>query len=273
MKRTLLALAVGTSLGMSAPVLAQSQDGADTSQDAVEEAFAGLAEAFPRDPLTPEQEARLPAAKRIIALVIPEGTMAKMMGSMFDDMLSPMMQMAPAPSQSTIAKGIGVSVGELTLSDEDAADIASIFDTAWAERQDRQMSVFPQIMTEIMSTMEPGMREVMSELYAIKFNESDLAAIEAFFSTETGAKYASESFAMASDPRVMSASMEMMPALMGALGDMEARMAEAVEDLPQVRSYNELTKQERIAITKATGLTEKDIRANLKAAEVATTSE
>lgn len=267
MKRTILALGAGLALGIGSPALAQDQAEAATSQEEMDEAIAGLAGMFPRDPLTPEQEARLPAAKRIIELVIPEGTMAKMMGSMFDDMLAPMMQMGPPPSQTTVANGIGVPVTELALSDEQAADIASIFDTSWSERQDRQLAVFPELMGELMGSMEPGMREVMSELYAIKFDDGELAAIEGFFLTDAGSKYASESFAMASDPRIMSASMEALPAVMGAFGDMEARMNEAVADLPAVRNYDELTAQERIAITKATGLSEKDIRANLKAAE------
>ena len=45
-------------------------------------------------------------ATRIIARMIPEGTLPEMMGSMFDEMLGPMMELTGGASAQTIAEGI-----------------------------------------------------------------------------------------------------------------------------------------------------------------------
>jgi hypothetical protein len=265
MKSIILTAACGFSLCFGSPASAQSEvEEADTTAE-LDEMMGVISEAFPREPLTPEQEARLPIAERIIALMIPEGTMGEIMGGLIDDILQPMMAMGPSAAEQTVADAIGISPVSFELDDATSAEIAAMIDPAYEERRERQLAVIPNILGEMMTAMEPGLREVMTELYAIKFDSAELADIEGFFSTETGAKYARESFAMASDPRIMSASMEALPAMMSAMGDFEARMEEVVADLPDMRSYDELTNQERNVIFKATGLTEKEIRANLKA--------
>lgn len=273
MKRTILSIFGGFALISGTPLCAQVDAGVDDDMAELDSIMAGMTALFPREPLTPEQEARLPAAERIITLMIPQGAMGEIMGGLIDDIFQPMIAMGPSPSTQTIADGIGVAPTELALDEETSDELAGLFDTAYRERRDRQFAVLPEVLREMMTAMEPGLRTVMTELYAIKFDERELADIERFFSTETGAKYARESFAMSSDPRIMSASMEALPAMMGALGDMEARILEATADLPPVRSYEELTAQERNLITKATGLNEKEIRANLKAAAEAEASE
>lgn len=272
MKRTILSIFGGFALISGTPVCAQVDAGTDDDMAELDSVMAEMTSLFPREPLTPEQEARLPAAQRIITLMIPQGAMGEIMGGLIDDIFQPMIAIAPSASTQTIADAIGVTPTELALDEETSDELAGLFDTAYMERRDRQFAVLPEILREMMTAMEPGLRTVMTELYAIKFDERELADIERFFSTETGAKYARESFAMSSDPRIMSASMEALPAMIGALGEMEARILEATADLPPVRSYEELTVQERTLITKATGLDEKQIRANLKAAAEAEAS-
>ena len=267
MKRIILTAASSVALFTSAPALAQDAQVSDEEMAELEEMMAGMGALFPREPLTPEQEERLPAAERIVTLMLPEGVMGDIMGGMIDDIFAPMMAMGPPASTQTVADGLGLEPSQLDLDEAAAAEIALLFDAAYEERRAVQFSVFPDVMREMMTAMEPGLRETMTELYAIKFSAKELADIEAFFSTETGMTYARESFAMASDPRIMSASMEALPAMMGALGDMEARIEAATADLPPTRSYADLTAQERDAIFKATGLAEKDILANLKLVE------
>jgi hypothetical protein len=107
------------------------------------------------------------------------------------------------------------------------------------------------------------MRKAMSELYAIRFTNSELAEIDRFFATATGTKYARESFMMASDPRVASASMEAMPAMMGMLGDMERRLAERTADLPAVRGFNALSAAEQAKVAEMTGYSIDEIRQSI----------
>ena len=263
MNRILLAATASFALSLSVPLQAEAHSEQDAAQAELEQAMAALGEMFPTEPLTPEQEARLPLAERIVAQMIPEGTMGEIFSSVFDEMLQPMMQMGGDPSALTVSKGIGVTPFELEREAEQAQDIAALFDPAWDVRQERELAVFPQVMAEMMTLMEPGIRKAMSELYAIRFDDQELIDIEAFFSTDTGTKYARESFVMASDPRMMGASMDALPLIMNSMADLEAKMAEAVEGLPPVRSYDELSDEERAKVIAATGFTDEEIRLNL----------
>ena len=243
-------------------------DDAATAQEdemaAMAQMFGGM---FPAEPLTPDQQSRLPQAQRIIARIIPEGTMGELMDTMMNGMLGPIMAMGPTGATTSLAKQIGAETYALDLTDEQAGELASLFDPAWAERQKREKAMIPVMMKEVMGLMEPGMRKAMAELYAIRFSAGELAEIDAFFATTTGGKYARESFLMGSDPRIMAASMEALPALMGVIGSIEARMAESTADLPPIRSFAELSPAEKAKVAEATGYTVEDIEANLSAAQ------
>lgn len=260
MKRIILAATSALALGFSAPLAAQETEPAPDEMEAVMAQLAGM---FPAEPLTAEEEARLPQATRIVALMIPEGSLAEMMGSMFDEMIGPIMAIEGGISSSTVAKGIGVESYMLGLTPDQSAEAAAIFDPAWAERRERETAIFPEIMANIMTVMEPSMRKAMSELYAINFTETELNDIESFFSTESGASFARKSFTMSSDPRILSATMESMPAIMGSFADMEAQMEEASADLPAVRSFAELSAEEQAEVARITGYSPDEIKFNL----------
>ncbi|MHA6332514.1 DUF2059 domain-containing protein [Qipengyuania sp. CAU 1752] len=259
-----LATAAPLSAQQSAPQIETTQaDESESSEEAeMAEAMAMLGAMFAVEPLTPEQEARLPLATTIIAKIMPEGAMAEMMDGMFNGMLGGLMQMGDeAPATSVLANSLGISADEMDLSEDQAAELVTLLDPAWRERREIEKAMLPEMMKTLMSAIEPAMRRAMSELYAINFTQPELVGIDAFFSTETGAKYARKSFTMASDPRVMSASMEAFPAMMGTFEDMEQRQKEATAHLPQVRSYFELEPAEKARIAAATGYTAQDLEA------------
>ena len=242
-----------------------ASDGNPADSNGMDEAMALFGAMFKAEPLTPEQEARLPQAQRVVGQLIPEGTLGEMMGSMFDKMLGPIMEMGGSPATATVASGTGLSTYSLDLTTEQTEELASLFDPAWAERQKREMAMFPGMMTEMMNTMEPVMRKAMSELYAINFTAQELTEIEAFFATETGASFARKSFSMSSDPRILGATMEAMPAMMGTIGSIEQKMAEATADLPAKRSFADLSAAEKARVAEVTGYSVEEIEANLSA--------
>jgi hypothetical protein len=247
------------------PLAAQGEDaetaaseGAATS-DPMAEAMGMLGAMFPAEPLTPEQQARLPQATRIITRMIPEGTLGEMMGGMFDKLMNPMMAAFDAPASATVQKGIGVSPASEGLTEEQTAEIAALLDPAYAERHAREMSVMPTMMRDMMTVMEPSMRKAMSELYAINFTQKELDDIEAFFQTDSGTAYARKSFTMSSDPRIISASMEALPQMMGAFSDIEKKIAAVTADLPPKRSFDELSGADKAKIAKLTGYSIEEI--------------
>lgn len=250
------------------PLAAQSAHDDVAAQDAgegdpMQEAMGVLGSMFPVEPLTAEQQARLPQATRIISRMIPDGTMGEMMGGMFDKLLGPMMAAADAPASAAVEKGIGINPAGLGLSEEQTAEIAALLDPAYAERHAREMAVMPAIMRDMMTVMEPTMRKAMSELYAIHFSPKELDDIETFFQSESGASYARKSFTMSSDPRILSASMEAMPQMMGAFAAMEEKIAAASADLPPKRSFAELSGAEKAKIAKLTGFSVAEIEGML----------
>lgn len=235
--------------------------GEEYSDDKMAEAMAMLGQMFPAEPLTPEQEARLPQAARIINRMIPEGTMGEMMGSMFDNVLGPIMQLADAPAMAALSKGTGLPAYALDLDPEAAAEAALLFDPAYAERHAREAAVMPEMMRDMMTAMEPTMRKAMSELYAFHFTDAELDGIEAFFQTDIGTAYARKSFTLSSDPRIISASMEAMPAMMQSFAAMEQKIAAASEGLPPRRNFAELTPAEQAKVAELTGYSVEEIQA------------
>lgn len=116
---------LGASLALVAqPVAAQE------SEAGQEQAMAELMALFEAEPLSAEQQARLPAARAVVERILPPGTMAEVMGSMFDGMLGPIMEMAIEPSSDAVASELGLEDGALDLSEEQAAEAAAILDPA-----------------------------------------------------------------------------------------------------------------------------------------------
>ncbi|HEY6964486.1 MAG TPA: DUF2059 domain-containing protein [Erythrobacter sp.] len=221
--------------------------------EGMDQAMTALGAMFKVEPLTAEQEARLPQATRIIGRMIPDGTLGEMMGGMFDKLLGPMLDATEAPAKETIRKAVGISPAALDLSDAQAAELAALFDPAYAERHKRERALMPALMRDMMTAMEPAMRKAMSELYAVHFSQKELDDVEAFFLTESGAAYARKSFTMSSDPRIVSATMESMPQMMASFASMEEKMKAATADLPAKRSFADLSKAEKAKVSKLTG--------------------
>lgn len=258
MKTMLLSAGAAVSL-LAAPV--HAQDDAAAGPDA--EMMEAMRTMFPVEPLTGEELSRLPMARSIIDKMIPPGTLGEMMSGMFDQMFGPLMQMATSNPTGDVARQLGVEASELDLGEEQAVELANILDPAWRERNEAMAAVMPELMKGMMSTMEPPMRKAMSEAYAIYFTDQELADIDAFFSTPSGLSYARKSFAMGSDPRILGASMEALPAMMESMADIEAQMEAATAALPAAKGWDELSAAERARISELTGLEQGEIEENM----------
>lgn len=263
-RKSIVALGAGLAL-FTQPLAAQEEDSAD-------EAFAAFAQMFAAEPLTTEQEARLPLAQTIVGKMIPEGTLGEMMGGMFDSIFEPIMEMATSNPKGDVAKMLGVESYELDVTEEQAVELAAILDPVWKERNSLMASTMPAIMKDMMQVMEPPMRRAMSEAYAVYFTEQELADIDAFFSTDSGLAFARKSFTMSSDPRIIGASMEAMPAMMESFGDLESRMEEATAALPAKRGFSDLSDAERARIAEITGASVDEIQESMEFAAMMASS-
>ncbi len=248
---------------LAAPVAAQDRAGEG------EDVMAAMAEMFAAEPLTPEQEALLPAAQLVVDRVMPPGTMAEMMQSMFGGFLDPLMKLGTEPSANEVAKELGLEEGALELTEEQVREVAAILDPAWTERRRREMDAMKSGMAMLMNAMEPSMRAGMAQAYAATFTATELADVATFFATPSGATYARKSYALASDPRIMGAAMSAMPAMMEGLAAMDAQMKAATTDLPPRRGLGDMTVEQRRRLGELTGLDADEVKDGLARAAAA----
>lgn len=253
-----LALPVAAILSATSPAAAQDT-GTGSMEQAMDQTMAQLGEMFPVVPLTAEEQARLPAARGVVERIMPPGTMGEIMGSMFDNIMGPMTRMATQSATTALVQTLGIEPAA-AMSEEQAAAALGLIDPAWKERREREAEIMPQVMTRVMTDMEPTMRAAMSELYAVYFDVEELADIDAFFATPSGASYARKSFRMSSDPRMMGAMMKEMPAMMGAFMAMGEEIERASADLPQKRSWADLDAAQRARLSELTGYDSEDLQ-------------
>ena len=256
-------LAGGAALGL---VCAQPVAAATPKKGDEAAAMAALSDMFKAEPLTADQQARLPAAKALMMQIMPPGTMAEMYHAMFKRIMDPIMKMAESDPATDVAKNLGQDSGKLDLTDEQAKQAAAILDPGAATRNAAMMESIQSAMTKAMASMEPEMREGMAEAYAVNFSSKELADIAAFFATPSGMTYARRSFTLASDPHVLSATMKSMPKMMAELGPMKEQFDKAGADLPQPRDYADLSVQQRTELGKLTGLSQAQIKAGMASA-------
>lgn len=249
LKKSLFALALaGTAIG--SPLAAQEPTAADVRMmEAMGEMF-GKAQ-----PLTAEQEARLPEAQLVVASIFPEGTYAKMMGDTMEPMMASITGAMVQMPTGELAELTGLPVSDLDNMGETAiSDAMAIMDPAYQERTRRIAETSVKMMTDVMSRIEPGYRDGLARAYAVRFSVAELNELNAFFSTPTGSHYAAESMLIYTDPQVMSAMNEIMPAVMEMMPQMIEAIGEATAELAAPRQYSELSDEEKAALSGILGV-------------------
>jgi hypothetical protein len=236
------------------------------AQDEGEDPFAAMAGMFVAEPLTAEQQARLPAAQIVVDRMMPPGTLGEVMQSMFGGVMDPLLALAIEPSAGQVAKELGYGESEIEMTEEQAKEAAAILDPAWTERRQREMTAMKGAMGRVMNAMEPAMRKGMVEAYAAAFSATELADVAAFFATPSGASYAKKSYALASDPRIMGAAMQAMPTMMEGFVAMQAEIEAATADLPARRAYGDLSPEQQRRLSELTGMDQDAIEAGMAAA-------
>ncbi len=265
-------LAAASALAFALPVPLAAQEGETASSDSAIDAAAADADAelqgiddftgllgdlFPAaEPLTPQQEAVLPLAQEVVIQIFPEGTYTRMMGETMQPMLDSMMGTLTDLPLGQVQKLTGLYGDDFSQLGEGTIDEAmAILDPAFGERNKRIGDVTIELVTEVMTEIEPAYRAGLARAYAVRFNEAELADLKRYFSTPVGSKYAAESMLIYADPQVMSAMNELMPSLMALMPRMIERMDAINALLPQARRYSELDANEQARLAQLLGVT------------------
>lgn len=251
---------------VGAPALAQD-DGEAGEIDAISAMLGGT---FTAEPLTADEEARVPQAAGLIAKVMPEGWYREMMDDTIMPMLAPLMEMAGSSAMGVgdLVSATGMSFEQASdLSSEDRAEITALLDPFYGDRNRTVMDLMIGEIGGLMGEMEPAMREGMSKAYAKAFSARQLQDIATFFATETGEVYAAKSMLLAADPQVMSASAKMTPMLLERMPVIFEKIETANAELPDERGFADLSADEQGQLASLLGVSVSELEQSMSNAD------
>lgn len=213
-------------------------------------AGAGMALALSAMPAAAQDTAREEAAQATVDHVFPAGTYERLMRGTLDQMTAQMMDSMIDMPMRDIVGSMGLPEEEVaTLGRGSMRQMMAIFDPHFEERMKITNTTMMNGMVDVMTGMEPAMREGLAEAYADKFTAEELAGLNAFFATPLGSKYAANSMTIFMDPKMMARMQETMPAIMEAMPDLIGEVREATAHLPAPRTLSDLTEEEREELT------------------------
>ena len=209
----------------------------------------------------PVDPALLVKAQPIAAIVLPDGTMARMMGPMMQKMLKPMMDsVSKMPIRHLLEAG-GLDPDQTDkLSAATVKDVMEILDPAFHERMTVMTETMFPALGRFMSQFEPDMREGMAEAFAGRYTAPELDEINAFLHTPTGAKFGSGFMMLATDPHYIGKMQTIVPKMMEAMPSIMKETSAALAKLPKPRKYEDLSKAERDRLAELLGADPKKMK-------------
>lgn len=200
---------------------------------------------------TPESLARIAIAKRLASRLLPDGTYRKMMSGTMDQMMNGMVsQMTDMPMRS-LAEAGGLPNEKLAkLGDGTVKQMMAILDPAFEQRTQLIVKSVTGGMIDLMSKMEPNVREGLAEAYAKRFTGAQLADLETFFATPTGSQYAEQSMLVYTDPAVVTRIQSMVPEILKSMPMILKKVEAATAGLPKPKRMVDLSKAEKASLAK-----------------------
>ncbi|AUW60089.1 hypothetical protein C1T17_04995 [Sphingobium sp. SCG-1] len=196
--------------------------------------------------LAPVNPALLAKARPVAAIILPDGTMERMMGPMMQKIMGPMMDSITEMPVRELLKAGGMDAVEADkLNPATINEIMAIMDPNFRKRMDIMTNSMMPAIGQFMGRFEPDMREGMAEAFASRYDAAELDQINAFMKTPAGAKFGSGFMELATDPHYIGKVQTMIPAMMQAMPEIMKKSMAQMEALPKPRTYNDLTPAER----------------------------
>lgn len=216
-------------------------------------------EIFKAEPLSPAEEARLPAAQQVAGSLLPPGAYGKLLEDSFSPMLERILGMVEQDRATRAARLTKLSKYDLEGLDQTKLDaIIAMLDPKADERNQQVVDFIFAELAAAMVKIEPYYRDGLARAYARHFDAAQLAEINAFFATPTGKLYASRSLAMNVDPQVMATIPDMIPVIVGHVAEAGTRFVLATDTIPQARKVDDLSPAERARLLGLLGLSEEE---------------
>lgn len=189
-------------------------------------AVPAVAQTAPAPAAAPDP-ARLAAAEKAVAALVPQGIYMKMMRDQFPRMMDAMM-----------VQMMDKTATELGMPETDGADgktmreAAASADPHFQERTQIMTRVMGEEMGVVFDKLEPRVRAGLSRAFARKFTIEQLDAQNAFFATPAGKAFANEYLTTFMDPEVIQEMMAATPEMMKVMPAIMAKVEKATAHLP-----------------------------------------
>lgn len=226
------------------------------------ESFAMFSDLFAVEPLTPDQQARLPLAGKMAIEIMPEGTFGAVMEQSMGPMMGAIMGAVTADPRIRLAEVSGVDARDLAaLEDEAAQEALDIYDPNFSERTERMTGIIVDMMGRLFDAIEPSYRDALARALATRFEEAEMRELLAFFDTPTGAKFARESLLVQYDPQMLGVMEQMGPAMVEIMPSMIESIAALEAEVESERRFGELSAAERARAARLIGKAEAELDA------------
>ena len=200
-------------------------------------------------------------ARPIAESILPNGTMAKLMGPMMQKLIGPMMESIGKMPIRNLLKAGGMDSSEAdTMSPATIEQVMLIVDPGYRQRMSVMIDGMFPALAKFMTQFEPDMREGMAEAFAGRYNSAELDDIQAFLRTPTGAKFGSGFMELAADPHYMKRVQAMMPRLIEEMPTIMKASTDALAKLPKPKAYKDLTPTERNRLAELLGIDPKKMK-------------
>jgi len=181
-------------------------------------------------PPQPEPDpARLALARTTVTTLVPSDSFGKamgdMMGGMFERILDIRESDFPAPKGKGTPKTISST---LTLRESLAAK-----DPHFEERMRLTRAAATKEFMMVSTLIEPHLREGLARSVARRFDQRQLADINAFFATESGKALGNQFLGLWFDPDLMRSMVKATPAIMAVMPGSMERISAATAHLPK----------------------------------------
>lgn len=202
----------------------------------------------------PPSPADLALATDIAGRIFPDGTYQRILGTSMTGILEGMvdqmsnLQLAPLLASSGLPANTTARIGRTTM-----RQVMDVIDPAYEKRMRIEMPILTTELASVMTRFEPEMRQGLADSYAHRFTGEQLADIDRFMRTPSGAAFAAQSMTMSSDPAVTARMRNFIPTLVQSMPAIMGKATAAAAALPKAKTYAELTPADRTRLSQLLG--------------------
>lgn len=234
----------------------------------VEEVVDRMHAALAVDPLTPEQEARLPLARELAAAVLSSGFYVDVLHAQLAPLfrIGGLLPTGPG-ARLLVSNRTGQPLDAVSrLTDDALSEVVNLLAPAARQRAEEVARSSNELVLQIAADVEPSLRDAYAQAFAAQFSETDLHAIRRFAATSSGAVFFRQFFTVHTDPRVKGATLEQRFRSMAVMPQIGERFQAATAKLPKPRNFAALERDERERLARLLGISVAELQQSMQLA-------